>query len=78
MKKPDKQLKQWVDNWKRRGKILEKLRIDEMRKSNTYESMVALTDAFNSAIAAFETPPTSGLVEQQKWFMLLRKNTSLK
>lgn len=73
MKKADAQLKQWVDNWKRAGAELEEIRIEEMRQSDTYESMLALSDAFDSAIAEFNISQTSGLVEQQKYFMLAGK-----
>lgn len=69
-------IKIWVENWKITGKLLEKLRIDEMRKSDTYQSMLALNDAFNSAIANALIAESSGLVEQQKWFKKFRENDS--
>lgn len=76
VKKVNIQLKNWVDTWKRAGAELEKLRIAEMRRSVTSESMRALSDAFDSAVKESEIPSTSGLVEQQKYFMLSRKNAS--
>jgi hypothetical protein len=74
MSKQKDDLRNWVEGWKRAGAELEKIRIKEMRESNTYESMQALSDAFDSAIAHFKIPSTSGLIEQQRYFMLLRKN----
>lgn len=77
MKIEKEQMKQWVENWKTKGKILGKMRIDEIRQRKTSETMLALVDAFEFSIANYSIPKTSGLVEQQKWFMILQKNASV-
>jgi hypothetical protein len=76
MKTDQEKLKEWVDNWKTTGEFLEKLRIKEMRKSDTYQSMLSLNDAFNAIVATASIPNSSGLVEQQKWFTKFRENDS--
>ena len=76
MKTKKDQMKEWVERWKSAGEILEKMRIEEVRQRNTSESMLALTDAFEFITANYSIPETSGLVEQQRWFMQLRKNAS--
>jgi hypothetical protein len=76
MKSEQEKLKEWVDNWKTTGEVLEKLRIDEMRKSDTYQSMLVLNDAFNAIVASDSIRSSSGLVEQQKWFTKFRENDS--
>jgi len=62
-----KWVKRW-DNVNRKMKCLQK-------KENVSISVTIelLEDAFQSAIRLYPPKPTSGLVEQQKWFRKLRK-----
>lgn len=65
-------LARWVENWKEAGKELEKIRREEIRASSVQAAVLALTDAFESAIRLNPPKPTSGLVEQQKLFKKMR------
>lgn len=56
-------IKIWVDNWKETGKILEKLRREEIRKSNLAESLAVFDDALRSALWLEPAKPYSGLVK---------------
>ncbi|HXG86455.1 MAG TPA: hypothetical protein VNI84_20720 [Pyrinomonadaceae bacterium] len=69
----DEQLAEWVKNWQTTGIELEKIRREKIRNEQTSESILAFSDA--SASVLLHNPPsaTSGLVELQKWFKLLRK-----
>ncbi len=52
------QLKRWVENWKSASPELEKVRIKEIRRSKTPASMLALSDAFDSAMQNYVIPKT--------------------
>ncbi|MCI0746808.1 MAG: hypothetical protein L0Y58_15505 [Verrucomicrobia subdivision 3 bacterium] len=62
-------MKKWVETWKTTGPILERLRREEVKQTDTTESILILNDAFESARLHYPLRPTSGLVEQQAWFM---------
>ncbi len=53
----------WVNNWKETGKVLEKLRREEIRNSDIAETIGVFDDAFRSALWLYPTEKTSGLVE---------------
>ena len=69
----DEQLRQWVENWKRVGPLLEEIRAAELLTVDTTAAIQLLSGAFQAA--RFESPlrPTSGLVEQQRHFQRLRE-----
>lgn len=71
-----KMIRRWVIAWQNAGIALQSLNRKEMRSSNTPQSMQALDDAFEFAIADRPISQTSGLVEQQRWFGLLRYKCS--
>ena len=58
----------WVRRWRTAGPLLEQLRRDEIRRTDTARAMLQLEDAFAAALRECPPQPTSGLVEQQKWF----------
>jgi hypothetical protein len=58
----------WVQTWQRTGEILEELRRREIRHIDTAKAILQLEDAFCSALRECPPKPTSGLVEQQRWF----------
>jgi hypothetical protein len=61
--KPDDQLRQWVENWKRVGPLLEEIRADELGSLDTERALASLEDAFDDALLQAEPRATSGLVE---------------
>ena len=69
----DEKLAEWVRIWQKTGAELEKLRREKIRNEKTSEAIMALSDASESSLLRNELSPTSGLVELQTWFKLLRK-----
>lgn len=66
--------RQWVENWKRVGPILEKIRHDELR-AMTDEDVVRAFESLSGLLADLPARPprsTSGFVEQQRLFSKLR------
>ena len=68
----EQRLHQWVRNWQKVGPILERLRDEEIRNTDTAAAIEQLNDAYESARLHWTPPKTSGLVEQQRWFAKLR------
>ena len=64
--------RQWVRNWKAVGPVLEELRAEAIRRTDTALAIEQLSDAFESARRHWSPPATSGLVEQQRLFARLR------
>lgn len=65
------QMRRWVNNWKETGKILEKLRREEIRSAKITETIGIFDDAFRSAVWLNQPEKTSGLVEFHR---ILRKS----
>jgi hypothetical protein len=65
-------VRQWIRNWQAVAPILAQLRDEAIRNSDTAAAIEQLSDAFESARRHWSPPPTSGLVEQQRWFARLR------
>ncbi|MDR3198266.1 MAG: hypothetical protein LBU34_10410 [Planctomycetaceae bacterium] len=72
--------KEWVENWKRVGPILEEIKAQELqlldRQENRQEMIRHLMSMCNWCIEHSEPRLTSGLVEQQRWFAKARNNTT--
>jgi hypothetical protein len=56
-------LRELAKNWKKTGEFLENLRRENIRRTNTSESLAAFDNAFRSAIYLSEPRTTSGFVE---------------
>lgn len=74
MNEEKEQLRAWANTWKKTGKILENIKREEMREVSLPETILALTDACQSALRLNPPQPTSGLIEMQKVFRRLKKN----
>ena len=66
-------MKQWVDNWKRVGPILEQMEMEALRAPD-YESGLADFATLLDWCCKNSTPKNeSGLIEQQRYFMKTRQ-----
>ena len=61
--------KRWVETWRRAGAELERIRRDELRNLDTYRAIEMLCGNADYTQSPRVPRPTSGLVEQQRWFM---------
>jgi hypothetical protein len=66
-------VRQWIRNWEAAAPVLEELRAEQIRNSDTATAIEQLSDAFESARLHWTPPATSGLVEQQRLFARLRR-----
>ncbi len=66
-------VKAWVRNWEELGPILEDIRQDALKRVDTSEAVEAFELSYKSARLHCPPRQTSGLVEQQRWFMLARR-----
>lgn len=66
-------LREYVNRWKETGEFLEKLKLQEFRRSSLAETILSLSDASESALLHYPPHPTSGLVEMQKILKRLKK-----
>ncbi len=61
--------KRWVRAWKEAGEAMERLRRDELRRLDAQRAIRLLCGPADYRVAPRAAKPTSGLVEQQRWFM---------
>ena len=66
-------MREWINNWKETGEVLEKLRYSEMLRLNITEEILSLDDASESALQMYPPLPTSGLIEMQRLFKKMKK-----
>ncbi len=72
MKDDKEKLRAWVEGWKRTGKVLERLRREEIENSNLADSIRGFDLALKSALWLEPAKPYSGLVEYHKILSKLR------
>jgi hypothetical protein len=68
-------LKLWVDTWKKAGKELKKIKQQELESYDYSKHQELIDNMLRFACEHRKTRLTSGLVEQQKWFMKMRENS---
>jgi hypothetical protein len=61
--------KLWVETWKAAEKELEQIRRRELRELDNYRAIELLCGDADYTKPPYAPLPTSGLVEQQRWFM---------
>jgi len=66
-------IRRWLAGWQTAGPVLERLRAEAIRCSNTATAIEQLSDAFESALRHCPPAATSGLVEQQRLFTRWRR-----
>ena len=66
--------RRWVATWVEAGPELQKIRDAEIRAAVTSQAMRIFTGSATWAAKSRPPAPTSGLVEQQHWFMKLARH----
>lgn len=66
-------IKERIAQWAAAAPVMQALRDEEVRRTNTGEAILQLNDAFASSLIHYPARETSGLVEQQAWFGRLRQ-----
>lgn len=61
--------KRWVQAWKDAGPELERIRRQELRSLAPGEGVSLLCSEADYTVPPRAPKPTSGLVDQQRWFM---------
>jgi hypothetical protein len=72
MNESKEDIRRWLAGWQTAGPVLEGLRAEAIRNSDTAAAIEQLSDAFESALLHYPPAATSGLVEQQRIFARLR------
>jgi hypothetical protein len=67
------QIRAWVRNWQELSPVLERERLESIRRADTMASMEAFDMLYKSARATMPPRTSSGLEEQQRWFRLARQ-----
>jgi len=63
--------RRWVETWKLAGVDLEHLRRKDIRELDTYRTIALLCGDADYTRPPRAPGPSSGLIEQQRWFMKL-------
>jgi hypothetical protein len=63
-----------VAAWKRASDAMELLRREELRQLDGYKAIALLCGPADYTVPPRAPKPTSGLVEQQRWFMKARRH----
>ena len=61
--------RRWVEVWKQAGPRLERLRREELRRLDPQRAIALLCGEADYTVPPRAPQPTSGLIEQQRWFM---------
>jgi hypothetical protein len=61
--------KRWVQTWIEAGPRLERIRREELRRLDPVRAIALLCGSADYSVPPRAPKPTSGLVEQQHWFM---------
>ena len=61
--------RRWVKTWQQAGPKLERVRREELRRLDPRRAIAPLCGEADYTVPPRAPRPTSGLVEQQRWFM---------
>ena len=61
--------RRWVKTWQQAGPKLERVRREELRRLDPQRAIALLCGEADYTVPPRVPRPTSGLVEQQRWFM---------
>lgn len=67
--------KRWVQTWVQAAPELQKVRDADIRAADTADAMKIFTGSATWAVQNRPALPTSGLVEQQRWFAKIARST---
>ena len=67
------QIRAWARNWQELSPILERERIESIRRADTADSMEAFDLLYKSTRAMMPARMSSGLLEQQRWFQRAKR-----
>lgn len=67
------QARRWVQTWKEAGPELERIRREELRTLDVFRAIANLCGPADYTVPPRAPKPTSGLEEQQRLFMKLRR-----
>jgi hypothetical protein len=70
---PDEHMSLWVQQWKQAGAALKQIEVQELRAYNYQQHWAIVDDMLQWAYEHWTPRLTSGLVEQQRWFMKLHR-----
>ena len=72
--------KRWVRTWREAGDALDRIRRAELRRLDLdpADAIAPLCGPADYTVEPRAPKPTSGLVEQQRWFMLARERSGRK
>ena len=66
--------REWVAAWRRAGPELERVRREELRALDAYRALSLLVGPADYTVEPRASRPSSGLVEQQRFFQILRRS----
>lgn len=66
-------VKHWVHTWQKAGEALEEIKRQELRNYDYNKNLPLIDDMLQWACEHRAPRLTSGLVEQQRWFMKLQE-----
>lgn len=66
--------RRWVQAWREAGPELERLRREDLRRLDTQRAIALLCGPADYRVPPRAPRPTSGLVEQQRWFLKAAAN----
>lgn len=66
-------IERWVATWREAAPALDAQKRAELAALETPRALQELSAAFAHAVASAPHPSTSGLVEQQRYFLMLRR-----
>lgn len=72
MDSENQNIKSWIDRWKQTGSRLEEIRKAELQSPDYGEKLRSFGSMLNWACSQTVDRPTSGLVEQQRYFRKFR------
>ena len=66
-------IKECIAAWERAAPVLQQVRDEDIRAADTHQAMQLFSGSAEWAVTNRPAAPTSGLVEQQRWFMKFRR-----